>query len=216
MRPLPKLAIKDLNAEIQDRLKHLRPLESFGIVHAFKGRSLEEALKRGKVYGIGHSTRDIMTYLCTRLWNSLLAPLTDSGLESFNYLDTGGASRSLPVYTTSTTNLFNGGGTPTSVGTQLGFGNPATTPTPARDDYELASKVAQFDVSARIYNETLLRTTLTGSYVWVAGGTVREIGQYVQWQYGGSYYMFLMYHDAVSDVVVPPDGTVAVTYVTQY
>jgi hypothetical protein len=58
---------------------------------------------------------------------------------------------------------------------------------------------------------------ITGSYVWTAGGTVRETGLYGNLCYGdGAWTLFLLCHDAIDPGVdVPAGGTLSVTYIIQ-
>jgi len=208
-RPLNRLQIRDINREIDERLEALTPLKTLVIIKSTKGR---------KCYGIGLNDpkRDLILRNFVRLMQSAFKGRGSGTLITATLVDTGGTSRSVYGASTAADVLWTAV-TAAVLGTRLGFGNPASTPTPTRTDYELASLVSMIDPSAVSIDETNWRVIVTGSYVWAAGGTVREAGLY----YNGrdtslALQSFLIYHDAVSDVVVPAGGTVSVTYTTQF
>jgi hypothetical protein len=219
LKPLPPFEIRDLNREIQERLQTLKPMQELVVVKSFK---------KGKCYGIGLNDpeKDLVLRNLVRLIGGLFRPRPDADLTtSITLYDNTNTARSLNISIN-----FGGGGSGANVfnyssylapygrvGTVLGFGNPATAPTPARTDHELASLVTTITPSSTTIDETNWRVTVTGSYVWTAGGTVRETGLYGNFCYGnGTWALFLLYHDAVNDVVVPAGGTVSVTYTTQF
>lgn len=219
LKPLAPYEIRDLNREIQERLNSLGTLKTLVVVKSFK---------KGKCYGIGLSDpkKDLIMRNLVRLMGALYRPVPPLNLnQSVTLTDVSNAART--VYTSAgglDTYVFNTatqGFGPTYFfreGVLLGFGNPASAPTPARTDYELASLVSTIIPSGTTTDETNWRVIVTGSYVWIAGGTVREAGLYGQFYYTstGTFASFLLYHDPVSDVPVSVSGTVSVTYATQF
>jgi hypothetical protein len=187
-----------------------------------------KSFKKGKCYGIGLNDpeKDLILRNLARLIGGLFRPRPDADITtSITLYDNTNTARSLNITLNfaggiSKANVFNYSSYSAPygrVGTVLGFGNPPTAPTPTRTDYELASLVATITPSSTTIDETNWRVTVTGSYVWIAGGTVRETGLYGNFCYGDSAWaLFLLFHDAVSDVVVPEGGTVSVTYVIQF
>jgi hypothetical protein len=184
-----------------------------------------KSFKKGKCYGIGLNDpkKDLILRNLVRLIGGLYRPRPDADLTtSVTLYDTGNVARTVRTMYSSSTEMgtfthSNIAGAFARAGTLLGFGNPASAPTPARTDYELASLVATIVPSGTAVDETNWRVTVTGSYVWTAGGTVRETGMYAYWaDTTPAWRTFLIYHDAVSDVVVPAGGTVSVTYTTQF
>jgi hypothetical protein len=206
LKPLAPYEIRDINREIQERLSTLTPMKSLVVVKSCKKR---------KCYGIGYNKQgDLILRNFQRMLKDCFkiygAVNTTSAV-----LDLTGATKYISFYTgsddTFLAKVYTGGGT------RLAFGNPATTPTPARTDYELASLVARFNPSLVQSDEVNWRVTITGSYVWTAGGTVRETGLSIAGNDTSKVALeFLIYHDAVSDVSVPAGGTVSVTYTTQF
>jgi len=218
LKPLAPYEIRDLNREMQGRLQTLTPMKELVIVKSFK---------KGKCYGIGLNDpkKDLILRNLIRLMGALYRPQPAADLTTtFTAYDITNTAQSLNTSVPSTTAyLFNcvvdvAGTGYGREGTLLGFGNPATAPTPARTDTELASLVSTIVPSSTVTDETNWRVTVTGSYVWTAGGTVRETGLYGKFYNGSSTttIAFLLYHDAVSDVVVPAGGTVSITYTTQF
>jgi len=212
-QPLPKCQIRDLNREIDERLHSLAPMRELVIV---------KSTKKGRLYGIGFNSAkdDLILRNLIRVIGGLYRPRPAADLNtSVSLTDITNVARTVRTGWNTTPTMITGtaGGDQTRAGSLLGFGNPAAPPTPARTDYELASKVAEIVPSGTTTDETNWRVAVTGSYVWAAGGTVRETGQYEQWyDEAGTRRTFLIYHDAVSDVVVPAGGTVSVTYTTQF
>jgi len=212
MRPLNKLEIRDLNLELQERLCALQPMKSLVVVQAFRGR---------KCYGIGLNDpkKDLILRNLVRLMGGIYRPKPPSETTTtVSLTDIGNVARTVYIALAGGCPTFLSGSVTYALsGALLGFGNPATAPTPTRTDYELSSKVAEITPSSTTTDETNWRVIVTGSYVWVSGGTVRETGQYGYYcDTGGTWRTFLNYYDAVSDVVVPPSGTVSVTYTTQF
>jgi len=211
LKPLAPYEIRDLKREMQGRLSNLKPMKELVIVKSFK---------KGKCYGIGLNDpkKDLIMRNFQRLLAGVLRPKPSSDTyTTVSLTDTGGVTRTPSIC--SDVSVFNRStNAPLAVlGTMLGFGNPATAPTPARTDYELASLVSTITPSSTTSDETNWRLVVTGSYVWTAGGTVRETGMYGNFCYASATWtLFLLYHDAVSDVVVPAGGTVSVTYTTQF
>jgi len=205
LEPLNMYEIRDINREIGERLTQLQPIKELVMVKSFK---------KGKCYGIGYN-RD--GDLILRNFQRLLAICTKifgDGTNSASVINLAGATKAIRVYSGGSDTYFYL--TTSQAGSRLAFGNPVSTPTPARTDYELASLVARFSPSSVVSDETNWRVTVTGSYVWVAGGTVRETGMsLVGNDSTAAAVEILIYHDAVTDVVVPAGGTVSVTYVTQ-
>jgi len=206
LKPLSPFEVRDLNREVEERLSKLRPLQNLVVVKSFD--------RKNKCYGIGYNKGGD---LILRNFGCLLR----THFKPYS---------SPTIYVT----VYNMAGTPKTIrtmssdsiifqyrsydvsGVELGFGNPASTPTPARTDYNIDTPVAWFNPSSSTLDETLWKVIVTGSYVWVAGGTVKCAGLRITGTDGtGVAVTFLMYYDAVSDVVVPADGTVSVTYFTQ-
>lgn len=213
MKPLPPFQIRDLNREIEERLTKLQPMKELAVVKAFK---------KGRCYGIGSSDpkNDLILRNLVRLIGGLYRPRPAADLNtSVSLTDISNQPRTVRTgwNVTPVCIVGNSAGDYTRAGSLLGFGNPASAPTPARTDYEIDSKVAEIVPSSTTTDETNWRVIVTGSYVWVAGGTVRDAGQYGQWyDDGGTRRTFLIYYDDVADVVVPAGGTVSVTYTTQF
>jgi len=207
LKPLNRLEIRDLNLEIEGRLAKTSPLKPLAIVRSFMGR---------KCYGIGLSDpkRDLILRNFGRTLANQWYP-SESVSPTYTIKSIDGVDRTIRMLGSTSDVAFYSGSYQT-LGSLLGFGNPATAPTPAREDYEIASKVAQINPSSAILDEVNWRITVTGSYVWVAGGTVRCAGQYWDFEDTGNIHrVFLIFYDAVSDVIVPAGGTVSVTYKTQ-
>ena len=208
MKPLPPFKIRDLNREIQERLQALRPMQELAVVKSFK---------KGKCYGIGLNDpgKDLILQNFVTLMGGLLRPYPAAEVvTNVTLYDNTGTSRTVSAYQSSLTaffNYYNGG-------VLLGFGNPASPPTPARTDYELAALVTRITPSSTTVDTTNWRVIVTGSYVWTAGGTVRETGLYGKWNDTGSTVrIFLLFHDAISPGVdVPAGATVSVTYAIQF
>ena len=205
MRPLPKLEMRNLNREIEERLHGLRPLQNLVVVRSTKGR---------KCYGVGLNVKGDLILRNFLRWTSIHFKPYGIAPPSETVLNTAGVSKLITSMTALETCCeYTPKGTS---GSKLAFGDPATTPTPARDDYSLESLVAWITPSVVQKDEVNWRTIVTGSYVWVAGGTVRETGMAIHVRDTSiDALAMLIYHDAVSDVTVPADGTVSVTYTTQ-
>ena len=219
MKPLPPYQIRDLNREIEEKLAELQPMRALVVVKSFK---------KGKCYGIGFNDpeKDLILRNFARMLAALFRPKPPaSAALSISLTDITNTARTVKVayHGTFTTddgvfNYINSTGNWAFHGVELAFGNPATPPTPTRTDYELVALVARFPPSSTAVDETNWRVTVTGSYVWTDGGTVRETGMNAYWGVGGVsplWFRFLLFHDAVSDVSVPPGGTVSVTYTIQ-
>lgn len=209
------MEIRDLNEEIERRTERLRTLHELCVV---------SSSKKGKLYGLGFNDpeHDLILVNFQRLLACLFRPKPPTGLSTTVIItDIINAARNVVFVSSNSTSEitifanFTGGGVyDAQYGAELAFGNPATAPTPTRTDYELASLVVRFTPSGTISDEILYRVTVTGSYVWAAGGTVREAGLSEQFfdTSTGAWRKFLMCHDGVSDVPVPVGGTVSVTY----
>jgi hypothetical protein len=186
-----------------------------------------KSFKKGKCYGISLNDpqKDLILRNLAQLLAGIFRPRPPADLStSVTLYDITNTARSVAIsrhYSYQTgANVFNYSNYSSPygrVGTVLGFGNPATAPTPARTDVELVSKVAEIVPSSTTLDETNWRVITTGSYVWTSGGTVRETGLYGYFCYGdGLWTLFLLFHDAISPGVdVPAGGTVSVTYTIQ-
>jgi hypothetical protein len=176
-----------------------------------------KSFKKGKCYGIGLNDpeKDLILKNFVTLMGGLLRPYPAAPVvTNVTLYDNTNTSRSVGAYQSTVTAFFN----EYSGGVLLGFGNPASPPTPAREDYELAALVARITPSSTTVDTINWRVIVTGSYVWSAGGTVRETGFYGQWRdTGGTLRIFLLFHDAISPGVdVPAGATVSVTYAIQF
>ena len=208
LKPLSQKEIRNLNYEVAERLTGLQPLKTMVKIESWKNK---------KCYGIGLNDpeRDLILRNFVRIMQSFFKAYPISSETIVALIDTSNTSRDCIM--SGFTNYHFDYNTTSTLGTLLGFGNPASAPTPARTDYELASLVTTINPSSVTIDETNYRIIITGAYVWAAGGTVREAGMYYKGQAkAGTIYTFLWYHDATADVAVPAGGTVSVTYTTQF
>lgn len=208
LKPLSQKEIRNLNHEVTERASSLQPLKTMVKIESWKNK---------KCYGIGLNDpdRDLILRNFVRIMQSFFKPYPQATDTLVALIDITNTSRDCLM--SSYTNQHFDYITTNTIGTLLGFGNPASAPTPARTDYELASLVTTINPSSVTIDETNYRIIITGAYVWAAGGTVREAGMYYKGQIKASgIYTFLWYHDATADVAVPAGGTVSVTYTTQF
>lgn len=75
---------------------------------------------------------------------------------------------------------------------------------------EIGTVIASLGALANV--GTGCRFNISGTYTWVAGGTVNEVGVKTRSDYIGGDATFLIMRDVVTPVIVPAGGTVTTVY----
>jgi len=144
-----------------------------------------------------------------RNWLSALlyARLATINFETIK--DVSGTDRTLYVRGDSTTvNLFNDTRFG-AVGTRIGIGSDGTAP--SRTQYELLSKIAEFDITTELVTESSI--VKRGAWLATGSGTVRETGLYAYWvDSGGVVRQFLLFRDTPTPQSYVDGDSIQVTY----
>ena len=166
----------------------------------------EEYLRREEVSG------DYSTRWFARMLFYLFKYTTVNGVETATVTDTTGTARSIRMKYNLSGSLFNNTSY-ADIGFYISVGTGTTPPT--RDDYTLASKIAEGEASASVTEDAGI-ITLTAGFTWTTDVTISEIGLewYVNFSVSSPYNCRVLCDRTVLSppITVPAGTTLTVVY----
>jgi len=164
--------------------------------------------KDGKPKGYSAVERDLILYQF-RDWLAAMLANRSTDIAYCNINDVSGTLRAVHVRGTGATYALFNNTTHGAVGCRIGIGSDGTAP--SRSQYELLSKIAEFDITVEATTENSI--IKRGAWLATGSGTVRETGLYAYWvDSAGVVRQFLLFRDTPTPQSYVDGDSIQVTY----